>query len=185
MTAALVLAMAACGGSGAPTGTAATAPTGTAAPAGSAPAGSAPASTAGSAEGSQFGGDICSAVTEAEVIAASYPQGTATFDTTDTQKDADTGQPVVCQYLVTFGDAPSIVGIVVSLMNADEYGTRTEVSLIAPPEALTGIGSEAFLVQPAPGLFEVWVSGANGFFKLGAQSKETAIALATIAAGRD
>jgi len=175
MTAALVLATAACGGSGAPTGTAATAAT----------TASTAASTAGSAEGAQFGGDVCSAVTEAEVTAASYPQGTATFDTTDTQKDADSGQPVVCQYLVTFGDAPSIVGVVVSLMNADEYGTRAEVSLIAPPEALTGIGSEAFLVQPAPGPFEVWVNGANGFFKLGAQSKETAIALATIAAGRD
>ena len=92
---------------------------------------------------------------------------------------------MVCQYLVVFSDKPSTVGVAVSLMDDTEYGTRTEVSLIAPPEALTGIGSEAFLVQPAPGIFEVWVTGANGTFKLGAQAKDTAIALATIAASRD
>jgi hypothetical protein len=51
--------------------------------------------------------------------------------------------------------------------------------------ALTGIGSEAFLVQSAPGLYEVYVSAKNGKFKLGAQDKATATALAKIAAGRD
>ncbi len=72
---------------------------------------------------------------------------------------------------------------VVSIPAAAASGT--EASLLAPPEAVAGIGSEAFLVQPAPGLFEVWVSGAHGKFKLGAQSQATAIALATTAAGRD
>ena len=78
-----------------------------------------------------------------------------------------------------------MVGVAVSLMDETEYATRTEASMIAPPEALTGIGSEAFLVQPAPGLYEVWVSGAHGKFKVGAQAKDTAIALATTAALRD
>jgi hypothetical protein len=133
----------------------------------------------------QFGGEVCGALTTAEVEAATYPQGAATFDSTDTQKDATTGKAVVCQYLVVFGDDPSTVGVAVSLMDDSEYGARTEVSLVAPPEALTGIGSEAFLVQPAPGLYEVWVTGAHGKFKLGAQAKGTAIALATIAAPRD
>ncbi len=160
--------------------------------------GSAPTSAAGAtdapvasdvasagAAGVQFGGDICSALTPAEVAGASYAQGPATFDSTDTQKDPATGTAVVCQYLVTFGTNPSIVGVVVSLMDDTEYGTRTEASLLAPPETVPGVGSEAFLVQPAPGLFEVWVSGTHGKFKLGAQSQATAIALATIAAGRD
>ena len=169
--------VAACGGS-----TSATAP-GSAAPATGAPAATSAAST-GSAS-AQFGGDICSALTKSEIEAAAYPQGPAKFDSTDTQKDATTGQPVVCQYLVKFGDAPSIVGAVVSLMDDNEYGNRATASLIAPPEALTGIGTEAFLVSPAPGLFEVYVSGAHGKFKLGAQSKATAIALATIAVARD
>jgi hypothetical protein len=153
---------------------------------GSAPAATtAAATTAPAASGDQFGGDVCSALTKAEVGGATYPQGAATFDSTDTQKDATTGKAVVCQYLVVFGDDPSTVGVVVSLMDDTEYDSRTEVSLIAPPEALAGIGSEAFIVQPAPGLYEVWVTGAHGKLKLGAQAKETAIALATIAASRD
>jgi hypothetical protein len=120
-------------------------------------------------------------------VAATYPQGAATFDSTDTQKDATTGKAVVCQYLVTFGDTPSIVGAAVSLMDDTEYGTHSDAaqSMIAPPEALTGIGSEAFLVLPAPSLFEVWVSGAHGKFKVLAQSRESAIALAKLAASRD
>jgi hypothetical protein len=155
--------------------------------AGSATAPGAPASVAASkgSSGTQFGGDPCTAVTSAEVTAATYPQGPATFSGTDTQKDATTGQPVVCQYLVTFGGNPSTVGVAVSLMDDAEYGNRTAVSLIAPPEAVPGIGSEAWLVQTAPGLFEVWVSAANGKFKLLAQSRDTAIALAKLAAARD
>ena len=171
VTASLVLA--ACGGSGSTAGP-----------------GSTPAATTGSAasaasEGDQFGGDVCSALTRTEIEAATYPQGVATFDSTDTQKDAATGKAVVCQYLVSFGSTPSVVGVAVSLMDGAEYGTRTEVSIIAPPEALAGIGTEAFLVQTAPGLYEVWVTGAHGKFKLGAQAKDTAIALATTAALRD
>jgi hypothetical protein len=139
------------------------------------------------ASGDQFGGDVCSALTKVEIEAATYPQGAAKFDSTDTQKDATTGKAVVCQYLVVFGDNPSIVGVAVSLMDDTEYGTLNDAaqSLIAPPEAIPGIGSEAFLVLPAPSLFEVWVSGAHGKFKLSAQSRESAIAFAKIAASRD
>ena len=151
---------------------------------GSAPAPSAPAASAG-ASAAQFGGDPCSALTSAEVAAATYPQGPATFSSTDTQKDATTGQPVVCQYLVTFGGNPSTVGVVVSLMDDTEYGSRNATSLIAAPIAVPGVGTEAWLVQAAPGLYEVYVSGAHGKFKLGAQAKDTAIALAKLAASRD
>ncbi len=98
---------------------------------------------------------------------------------------ATTGKAVVCQYLVTFGGAPSVVGVAVSLMDATEFATRVGASMIAPPEAVPGVGTEAYLVAPAPGLFEVWVSGPHGYFKVGAQTKATAIALATIAAGRN
>jgi hypothetical protein len=147
---------------------------------------SAPASGAPSASGAaQFGGDPCTALTRAEVEAAAYPQGTAVFDSNDRQKDAGTGRPVVCQWLVKFNGAPSTVAVVVSLMDDSEYAKRGAVSIIAPPVALTGIGSEAFLVQSAPGLFEVYVSAKNGKFKLGAQDKATAAALAKLAAGRD
>ena len=151
---------------------------------GSAPAPSAPAASAG-ASAAQFGGDPCSALTSAEIAAATYPQGPATFSSTDTQKDATTGQPVVCQYLVTFGGNPSTVGVVVSLMDDTEYGSRNATSLIAPPIAVPSVGTEAWLVQAAPGLYEVYVSGAHGKFKLGAQAKDTAIALAKLAASRD
>jgi hypothetical protein len=155
--------------------------------AGTTPASAGPASAVASAgsSGAQFGGDPCAALTDAEVAAATYPQGPATFSSTDTQKDASTGQPVVCQYLVTFGGNPSIVGVTVSLMSDAEYADRTAASIIAPPEAVPGVGSEAWLVQSAPGLYEVYVTAANGKFKLGAQSRDTAIALATLAAARD
>jgi len=155
---------------------------------GSVPAASASAASAGAATGAsaaQFGGDPCSALTSAEIAAATYPQGPATFSSTDTQKDATTGQPVVCQYLVTFGGNPSTVGVVVSLMDDTEYGSRNATSLIAAPIAVPGVGTEAWLVQAAPGLYEVYVSGAHGKFKLGAQAKDTAIALAKLAASRD
>ena len=138
-----------------------------------------------SSGGDQFGGDVCTALTRTEIEAATYPQGDATFAGTDTQQDPVSGKAVVCQYRVAFDDSRSAVGITVSLMDDTEYGTRTNASLIAPPVALTGIGTEAFLVQPAPGMYEVWVAGAHGRFKVGAQAKDTAIALATIAALRD
>ena len=177
------VALASCGGSSATTGPGssggglASGAASVAAPAGT--------TTAGSSWTTQFGGNVCSALTKAEIEAASYPQGSAKFDSTDTQKDPTTGTAVVCQYLVVFGSNPSIVGAAVSLMGDDEYGTRTSVSLIAPPSAIPGIGSEAFLVQPAPGLFEVWVAGPHGKFKIGAQSQDTAVALAKIATPRD
>jgi hypothetical protein len=133
----------------------------------------------------QFGGDVCAALTQTEITAATYPQGSARFSSTDTQKDPTTGTPVVCQYLVTFGGGPSIVGVAVSLMDQNEFGTRVDASLLSPPEAISGIGTEAYMVLPAPGLVEVWVGGVHGYFKVGAQARATAIALATIAAGRD
>jgi len=153
-------------------------------PSSAAPSPAAAASNAAGDLSTQFGGDVCSALTTAEIEAATYPQGPATFSSTDTQKDATTGKAVVCQYLVTFGGAPSVVGVAVSLMDAAEFATRVAASMIAPPEAVPGVGTEAYLVAPAPGLFEVWVSGPHGDFKVGAQAKATAIALATIAAGR-
>lgn len=178
----VLLAGCAGGGSGAPSGSGGPAPTGqpSAAPSAS--------DSAGSASGdlsAQFGGDVCSALTTADIEAATYPQGAATFSSTDTQKDAVTGRAVVCQYLVTFGGGPEVVGVVVSLLDDTEFGNRAEVSINAPPEAISGIGTEAYLVQPAPGLFEVWVSGTHGKFSVGAQAKAPAIALATLAAGRN
>ena len=144
------------------------------------------ASTGPSADlSAQFGGNVCTALTRAEIEAATYPQGPATFASTDTQKDATTGKPVVCQYLVIFDGKPSIVGAAVSVMDDTEFATRTATSLIAPPEPLPGIGTEAYVVLPAPGLVEVWVTGPHGHFKVGAQARETAIAFATLAAGRD
>lgn len=181
---AVSLALAACGGSGPTAGPGATAGSGSAA-ASAATTGSAASAASAASEADQFGGDVCSALTRTEIEAATYPQGAATFDRTDTQKDAATGMAVVCQYLVTFGSTPSAAAVEVSLLDDTEYGTRTEASVVAPPEALAGIGTEAFLVQPAPGRYEVWVAGAHGKFKLGAQAKDTAIALATTAALRD
>ena len=126
------------------------------------------ATTADSA-GDQFGGDICSALTTADIEGATYGQGAAKAAGTDTQKDPDTGKAVVCQYLATFGDNPSIVVVTVSLLSDDEYATHDTASIVSPAEAVAGIGSEAFLVAPAPGLLEVWVTGPHGKFKLGAQ----------------
>jgi hypothetical protein len=147
----------------------------------STPAAGAPAGSGAT----QFSGDPCTALTKAEIEAATYPQGTAVFDSNDRQKDSGTGLPVVCQWLVKFNGARSTVGVVVSLMDDSEYAKRAAVSMIAPPVTLAGIGSEAFLVQSAPGLYEVYVSAKNGKFKLGAQDKATATALAKLAAGRD
>jgi hypothetical protein len=60
---------------------------------------STPASGAPAPSGAaQFGGDPCTALTRAEVEAATYPQGTAVFDSNDRQKDAGTRLPVVCQW---------------------------------------------------------------------------------------
>ncbi len=177
----VLLAGCASAGSGAPSGSGGPAATGQ-------PTGAPGASDSGGASGeasAQFGGDVCSALTKADIEAATYPQGPATFSSTDTQKDADTGKAVVCQYLVTFDGGVEVVGVAVSLLSDTEFGNRAEVSILAPPEALSGIGAEAWLVQPAPGLFEVWVSGTHGRFKVGAQAKASAIALATLAAGRD
>ena len=177
--------LAGCGGAGA------SAPVGSGSPAAAVqPSDAAPSASdaGGGASGdlsAQFGGDVCSALTKADVEAATYPQGPAAFSSTDAQKDANTGKAVVCQYLVTFGGGPSVVGVAVSLMDATEFATRVQASMIAPPEAVPGVGTEAYLVAPAPGLFEVWVSGPHGHFKVGAQAKATAIALATIATGRN
>ncbi len=174
--------LAACGGSVPPAGPGSTQGLGPATGPGSASGATTPSTVSG---GDQFGGDVCTALTRTEIEAATYPQGDATFGGTDTLNDPASGKAVACQYLVAFDDIRTVVGVTVSLMDDTEYGTRTSASLTAPPVALTGIGSEAFLIQPAPGIYEVWVAGAHGKFKLGAQSKDTAIALATIAALRD
>jgi hypothetical protein len=133
----------------------------------------------------QFGGDICSALTKAEIEGASYTQGKAVFSSTDTQTDADTGVPVVCQYLVTFGGSVAVVAHSVSVMDATEFGTHEEASIMEPAESVSGIGKEAYLVANAPGLYEVWVNGPHGYFKVSGQSKESDIALAKAAVGRN
>lgn len=133
----------------------------------------------------QFGGDVCSALTKADIEAATYPQGVATFDSTDTQKDATTGKAVVCQYLVVFAGKPSIVGAFVNLLTDDEVTHRQQVALTFTPAPVSGIGTEASVVQAAPGLYEVWVTGPHGKFTVGAQDKATALALATLAVGRN
>ena len=179
------LLLAGCGGANSSAPSAAASAATAAQPSPAAPGLSAAASNVAGDLSTQFGGDVCSALTSAEIGAATYPQGPATFSSTDTQKDATTGKAVVCQYLVTFGTAPLVVGVAVSLMDATEFATRVEASMIAPPEAVPGVGTEAYLVAPAPGLFEVWVSGPHGYFKVGAQAKATAVALATIATARD
>ncbi len=133
----------------------------------------------------QFGGDICSALTKADIEGASYTQGKAVFDSTDTQKDADTGAAVVCQYLVTFDGGIAVVAHSVSLMDADEFATHDDASIMEPAVAVPDIGTEAYLVAYAPGLYEVWVHGPHGYFKVGGQSKESDIALAKAAVGRN
>jgi hypothetical protein len=157
----------------------------------SAPASAAPASgvaasapASAGASGIQFGGDVCSALTKADIEAAAYQQGPATFDSTDTQKNA-AGNAVVCQYLVKFGSNPSIVGAVVTLFDDSEATHRQQVLLTASPEPVSGVGTEASVIMAAPGLYEVWVTGAHGKFTVTAQDKATAIALAKIAVSRD
>jgi hypothetical protein len=171
---AAALLLAACGGGTSSPPASAAAASGVAA--------STPAS--GGASGIQFGGDVCSALTKADIEAATFPQGPATFDSTDTQKDAN-GNAVVCQYLVKFGGNPSIVGVAVTLFDDSEATHRQQVLLTASPEPVTGVGTEASVVMAAPGLYEVWVAGAHGKFTVAAQDKTTAIALAKIAAARD
>ena len=170
-------------GSGAPSGSGG--PAGTGQPSAAPNASDSGAGASGDTS-AQFGGDICSALTKADIEAATYPQGPATFSSTDTQKSADTGKPVVCQYLVTFDGKPSIVGAYIALLDDSEIQYRRQVALFSPlSEAVSGIGTEASVVQAAPGLYEVWVTGTHGKFTVGAQAKATAIALATMAAGRN
>ncbi len=148
-------------------------------------AASAAGATAAGGTSAQFGGDVCTALTKADIEGGTYGQGTAVFDSTDTQKDPTTGAAVVCQYLVKFGSNPSTVAAVVTLLDSTEYATHTKASIVASEVSLPGIGSEAWLVASAPGLLEVWVKGAHGDFSVAAQTKSTVIALATVAAGRD
>ncbi len=136
------------------------------------------------ASGDQFGGDVCAALTKADIEGATYQQGPATFDSTDTQKDAN-GKAVVCQYLVTFGDNPSVVAAAVTLFDDSEATHRNQVLLTSSPEPVSGVGTDASVVMAAPGWYEVWVTAAHGKFTVAAQDQATAIALATIAAGRD
>ena len=133
----------------------------------------------------QFGGDICTALTKDDIEGATYTQGTAVFDSTDTQTDPDTALPVVCQYLVTFNGGIPVVAHSVSLIDADEFATHDDASIIEPAVAVPGVGTEAWLVAYAPGLYEVWVHGPHGYFKVSGQSKESDIALAKVAVGRN
>jgi hypothetical protein len=150
----------------------------------SAAAGSSGPAAASADTTAQFGGDVCSALTRADIEAAKYPQGTATFDSTDTQKN-DAGKAVVCQYLVVFGGKPSIVGAYVTVFDDSEAQHRQQVQLTFKPEPVSGVGTEASVIQVAPGLYEVWVTGPHGKFTVGAQDKTTAIALAELAVARD
>jgi hypothetical protein len=131
-----------------------------------------------------FGGDVCTALTGDEVAGASYPQGKATFAGTDTQQDEATGQAVVCQYLATFADNPSIVVVAVTLLSPEAYGNRIEDSLLGAPQAVSGVGDEAWIVLPAPGLTEVYVRTPHGAFKISCPTKDNAIPFAKVAAGR-
>lgn len=155
-------------------------------PTGATTAGSTAASGAGSSgSGVQFGGDVCTALSAADIEAVAYAQGKAKLTGTDTQKDAGTGQAVVCQYTVSFPDGSTPVAAAVSILGDSEFANRADASLIAPPTPVPGIGQEAYVVQPGPGVVEVWVHGANGYFKVHALSQQGAVALATAAAQRD
>lgn len=148
------------------------------------PAASATSGTSGDAT-AQFGGDICSALTKEEIEGASYTQGKAVFDSTDTQSDPDTGLQVVCQYLVTFAGGIPVVAHSVSLMEATEFEGHDDASIVEAAESVSGVGTEAWLVASAPGLYEVWVHGPHGYFKVSGQSKESDVTLAKAAVGRD
>ncbi len=168
-----ILLLGACGGGG-PSSTSA---------ASAAPAASAAASAA-SGGSALFGGDVCTALTGAEVAAASWPQGAATFSSTDTQVDADTGKAVVCQYLVTFGDNPSTVAVAVSILSSSAWDNRQKDSLVKPAVALPGVGGEAWVVYPVPGMTEVYVNTPHGAFKVGCPVEANATAFAKLAAPR-
>jgi hypothetical protein len=166
--------------------TAGTGANGGSTPATGEPTGSAAAVTAAPlGSGVQFGGDVCTALTKADIESATYAQGPAVFASTEPTKDSSSGKTVECHYLATFNGGPSVIAANVSLMDPSEYANRDKLSIVAPPAAITGVGSEAFIVQPAPGTFEAWVKAANGYFKVTAQSKDTATALATTAVARN
>ncbi len=158
---------------------------GTAAPGQPSATPAAESSSAPNEASAQFGGDICSALTTDDIEGASYTQGKAVFDSTDTQTDPDTGLAVVCQYLVTFNGSIAVVAHSVSLMDADEFATHDDASIMEPAVAVPGVGTEAWLVAYAPGLYEVWVHGPHGYFKVSGQSKDSDIALAKAAVGRN
>ena len=52
----------------------------------------------------------------------------------------------------------------VSILGDSEFANRAVSSLIAPPTAVPGVGQEAYVIQPGPGVIEVWVHDANGYF---------------------
>jgi hypothetical protein len=135
--------------------------------------------------GVQFGGDVCTALNKADIEGATYGQGKATFANTEAVTDSASGKTVECHYLATFNGGPSVIAAVVSLLDPNAYDNRNAASIVAPPTAQSGIGAEAFIVQPGPGSIEVWVKGANGYFTVFAQPQETAVALAGAAAARD
>jgi hypothetical protein len=69
--------------------------------------------------------------------------------------------------------------------DADEFATHDDASIMEPAVAVPDVGTEAYLVATAPGLYEVWVKGPHGYFKVGGQSKESDIAIAKAAVGRN
>lgn len=135
--------------------------------------------------GVQFAGDVCTALTKDDIEAATFGQGKATFVSTEAVNDSSTAQAVECHYLASFAGGPSVIVATVSLLDSSGFDNRAEVSIVAPPVAQSGVGAEAYIVQPGPGSIEVWVRGTNGFFKVFAQPQENAVALATSAAARN
>ena len=112
-------------------------------------------------------------------------QGKAKLSGTDTQKDAGTGKAVVCQYTASFPDGSTAVVAAVSILSDSKFANRADSSLIAPPTAVPGVGQEAYVIQRGPGVIEVWVHDANGYFTVSSKSLEGAVALATAATQRD
>lgn len=144
---------------------------------------SVPAAVVGS--GVQFGGDVCTALTKDDIEKATYAEGKAVFAGTESVGDSTTKKTVECHYLVSFNSGPSVIAANVSLLDPSAFANRAAVSIASKPVPLSGLGTEAYSVEPGPGSTEVWVKATNGYFKVFAQPKETAVALATLAAARD
>ncbi len=83
----------------------------------------------------------------------------------------DNGTAVVCQYLVVFG-VTEHRGRRRLAHGRDRVRDSDDGVAARGSVALPAIGSEAFLAEPAPGLYEVWVTGPHGKFRA-ARSRRT------------